>query len=69
MNADRLQGSLKQLKGRLKEQWGKLIGDQFLVFDGKRDQKDGETQAAYGNNKEQARNDYPAGKYGRNENG
>ncbi len=44
MNFDRIQGNWKQLKGNVKEQWGKLIGDQFIVFEGKRDQVDGKIQ-------------------------
>lgn len=55
MNFDRIQGNWKQLKGSVKEQWGKLIGDQFIVFDGKRDQVDGKIQVTYGIYKDEAK--------------
>lgn len=55
MNFDRIQGNLKQIKGKVKEQWGKLIGDQFVVFDGKRDQVEGKIQVTYGVYKDEAR--------------
>lgn len=38
MNEDRISGNLKQFKGKVKEQWGKLTGDDMDVAEGKRDQ-------------------------------
>lgn len=48
MNWDRIEGDWKQLKGKAKEQWGKLADDQFDIIAGKRDQLVGAIQKAYG---------------------
>lgn len=48
MNNDRIQGRWKQLKGKLKEQWGKLTDDDLDVIDGRRDQLLGRIQARHG---------------------
>jgi uncharacterized protein YjbJ (UPF0337 family) len=54
MNKDILQGNWKELKGRVKTQWGKLTDDRLDVIEGKRDQLAGEIQKAYGISKEEA---------------
>lgn len=38
MNKDEVGGNWKQLKGKVKEQWGKLTDDDMTVIEGKRDQ-------------------------------
>ena len=48
MNADRLQGNWKQVKGSVKERWGKLTDDDIDVIDGQRDQLIGRIQERYG---------------------
>lgn len=48
MNSDRIEGNWKQIKGRVKERWGKLTDDHLDVIDGKRDQLAGRIQEAYG---------------------
>ncbi|HEY8358457.1 MAG TPA: CsbD family protein [Ramlibacter sp.] len=48
MNQDRIQGRWKQLKGKVKEQWGKLTDDDLDVIDGRRDQLLGRIQARHG---------------------
>ncbi len=48
MNRDRFEGHCRQLSGTVKEQWGKLTGDQLRVVAGKRDQLAGRTQERYG---------------------
>ena len=35
MNSDQLQGKWKQMKGSVKERWGKLTDDDINVIDGK----------------------------------
>ena len=55
MNQDRIQGRWKQLKGKVKEQWGKLTDDDLDVIAGKRDQLEGRIQERYGYAKDQAR--------------
>lgn len=55
MDWDRIAGNWKQLKGRLKEQWGKLTDDDIAQLDGTREQLEGKIQERYGYGKDQAR--------------
>ncbi len=48
MNTDIIQGNWTQLKGKVKEQWGKLTDDQIDSIAGKRDQLAGKIQEIYG---------------------
>jgi uncharacterized protein YjbJ (UPF0337 family) len=48
MNWDRIEGNWKQLKGKVREQWGKLTDDQFDNIAGKRDRLAGSLQESYG---------------------
>jgi uncharacterized protein YjbJ (UPF0337 family) len=48
MNWDRVQGNWKQLRGKIKEQWGELTDDHLDQIDGKRDQLVGRVQEKYG---------------------
>ncbi len=48
MNRNIIEGNWKQLKGKVKQNWGKLTDDQLDVIDGKRDQLAGKIQEAYG---------------------
>ena len=54
MNWDRIEGNWKQLKGKVKEQWGKLTDDDFDVVAGRRDQLAGKIQERYGVAKDEA---------------
>ncbi len=54
MNADQIKGSWKQVKGKIKQQWGKLTDDDLTVINGQRDQLLGKLQERYGYTKEQA---------------
>src|SRR3954469_20675988 len=54
MNWDRAQGNWKQLKGKVKEQWGKLTDDDLDRIAGKRDQLAGKIQNTYGIGKDEA---------------
>ncbi|MRS16677.1 CsbD family protein [Enterobacteriaceae bacterium RIT691] len=54
MNKDEIGGNWKQLKGKVKEKWGKLTDDDFTVIEGKRDQLVGKIQERYGYAKDQA---------------
>jgi uncharacterized protein YjbJ (UPF0337 family) len=38
MDWNRVEGNWKQVKGKVKEQWGKLTDDDLDVIDGKQDQ-------------------------------
>jgi uncharacterized protein YjbJ (UPF0337 family) len=48
MNSDQMQGKWKQMKGSVKERWGKLTDDDINVIDGKHDQLVGRIQERYG---------------------
>ncbi|WP_373001841.1 CsbD family protein [Marinobacter sp.] len=54
MNKDTIEGNWKELKGRVKEQWGKLTDDRLDEIAGKREQLAGEIQQAYGVTREEA---------------
>ena len=53
MNNDKVEGNWKQLKGKAKQQWGKLTDDQLDVIAGKRDQLAGKIQEEYGISKDE----------------
>lgn len=57
MNEDILQGKWTQLKGKVKEQWGKLTDDEIDLLDGKKDQLVGRVQERYGIARDQAERD------------
>src|SRR5262249_17793348 len=48
MNWDRIEGNWKQMKGSIKEKWGKLTDDDFDTMAGKRDKLVGKIQERYG---------------------
>ena len=54
MNWDRIEGNWRQLKGKAKEQWGKLTDDEFDTIAGKRDQLVGRIQESYGISQDEA---------------
>jgi uncharacterized protein YjbJ (UPF0337 family) len=55
MNRDIVEGKLKQLGGKIKEQWGKLTDDEVARAQGDRDQLVGMLQEKYGYTKERAK--------------
>jgi len=54
MNTDQLQGKWKQMKGSIKERWGKLTDDDVDIINGQSDQLVGRIQERYGIAKEEA---------------
>ena len=54
MNWDRIAGNWKQMKGALKERWGKLTEDELDRMAGQRDQLVGKIQNSYGIGKDEA---------------
>ena len=54
MNEDTLKGNWLQVKGKIKEQWGKLTDDDIDVVGGRRDQLSGKIQERYGIAKDEA---------------
>jgi uncharacterized protein YjbJ (UPF0337 family) len=55
MDWARVEGNWKQMRGRVKERWGKLTDDDLTVIAGRRDQLEGMIQERYGYAKERAR--------------
>jgi uncharacterized protein YjbJ (UPF0337 family) len=54
MNWDRVQGNWKQIKGKVREKWGKLTDDHVNAIDGRREVLAGKLQEAYGIGKDEA---------------
>jgi uncharacterized protein YjbJ (UPF0337 family) len=50
-----VEGNWKQMRGRVKERWGRLTDDDLTVIAGRRDQLEGMIQERYGYAKERAR--------------
>jgi uncharacterized protein YjbJ (UPF0337 family) len=55
MNKDILEGKWKQLRGKVKQQWGKLTDDQLNHISGRYDELTGLIQENYGYTVEKAR--------------
>lgn len=54
MNKEQISGQWDQLKGKMKETWGKLTDDDFDLYNGKKDQFFGKLKESYGIGKEEA---------------
>ena len=54
MNSDQFEGKWKQLKGTVKQRWGKLTDDDITALSGKKDELIGKLQERYGITREQA---------------
>jgi uncharacterized protein YjbJ (UPF0337 family) len=54
MNQDQFEGKWKQIKGSVKQRWGKLTDDDVAVLSGKKDELIGKLQERYGITREQA---------------
>lgn len=57
MDWNRVEGSWKQIKGKVKEKWGQLTDDDLNMIAGSRDQLEGKIQQRYGLGKDQVRKD------------
>ena len=55
MNWDRVEGSWKELKGKVLEKWGRLTSDEIDVIAGKREQLEGTLQRVYGKSRDEVR--------------
>jgi len=53
MNRDTTQGKFTQLKGKIKEQWGKLTDDEIDELEGKSEILAGKLQERYGDKKDE----------------
>jgi uncharacterized protein YjbJ (UPF0337 family) len=54
MNEDQIRGNWLQIKGKVKEKWGKLTDDDIDVIQGRREQLVGKIQERYGIAKQEA---------------
>jgi uncharacterized protein YjbJ (UPF0337 family) len=54
MNWDRIEGNWKQVKGKAREQWGKLTDSDWDQIAGQKDQLVGRIQERYGITKDEA---------------
>jgi uncharacterized protein YjbJ (UPF0337 family) len=54
MNKDTVQGNAKQLKGKIKEQWGKLTDDEIDQVEGRAEILAGKLQEHYGLQRDEA---------------
>jgi uncharacterized protein YjbJ (UPF0337 family) len=52
MNTQTIEGNWMQLKGKVREQWGKLTDDDMDVIAGKREQLVGKIKERYGSSAE-----------------
>lgn len=48
MNADRIEGVFRQVKGRILEAWGRLTGDHAMVLRGRATAFAGAAQSSFG---------------------
>jgi uncharacterized protein YjbJ (UPF0337 family) len=60
MNQDTLQGQWTQLKGRLREQWGRLTDDDLDQIEGRSEQLIGRLQERYGMARDEAQRHFDA---------
>ena len=58
MNADIAEAKWKQLKGNLKQQWGKLTDDDLDRINGKREEWAGIMQEKYGMGRDEAQREF-----------
>ncbi|CAM5214924.1 CsbD family protein [Oligella ureolytica] len=54
MNTDIIKGNWKEIKGKAKQQWGKLTDDDLQQIDGKREELIGKIQKQYGYERDRA---------------
>jgi uncharacterized protein YjbJ (UPF0337 family) len=57
MNWDQVEGKWEQVKGSIKQKWGKLTDDDLTMAKGRRDQLVGKLQERYGDKRENVERD------------
>ena len=57
MNREQMAGSWRVVRGKVKEQWGRLTNDDLDVISGKHDQLVGKIQERYGKDRQQIEHD------------
>ena len=58
MNEDILKGKWKEIKGSVKEKWGKLTDDDLAEVEGMQEKLEGLLQTKYGYSKDKAQQEY-----------
>lgn len=58
MNRDTLKGQWTQLKGKVREQWGKLTDDEIDQMQGNAEMLIGKIQERYGRSREEAEREF-----------
>jgi uncharacterized protein YjbJ (UPF0337 family) len=58
MNNNMVEGNWKMLKGKIRQQWGKLTDNDMDAFKGNAEEAIGKIQKAYGYTKDKAREEY-----------
>jgi uncharacterized protein YjbJ (UPF0337 family) len=54
MNQSQISGKWKEIRGQVRQQWGKLTNDDLDRIDGKREELVGRIQQAYGKSRDEA---------------
>jgi len=57
MDWNRVEGNWKEVKGKIKQQWGQLTDNDLAQINGRRDQLEGKVQQRYGLAKDRVRKD------------
>ena len=57
MDWNRVEGIWKEVKGKIKQQWGQLTDNDLAQINGRRDQLEGKIQQRYGRAKDRVRKD------------
>jgi uncharacterized protein YjbJ (UPF0337 family) len=57
MDWNRIEGNWKQVRGKIREKWGKLTDDDLTAINGRQDQLEGKIQERYGIARDQIRKD------------
>lgn len=60
MNKDIVEGNWTEIKGKLKQQWGKLTDDEISQMRGTYEELEGVLQKSYGYEKDQAKKEIDA---------
>ena len=68
MNQDRFKGKWNELKGKIKEKWGKLTDNDIMEINGKYEQFLGALQKRYGYEKERAEKEFNSWNWGAEKN-
>jgi uncharacterized protein YjbJ (UPF0337 family) len=55
MNWDRIEGNWKELKGQVREKWGRLTNEEIDVIAGRREQLEGTLQRVYGKSRDEVK--------------